>query len=93
MKKRESIEIEILEKGRDKLTAALEEARNKAGNRGPLRKFTFHCELLDNGTWTIFCPEWKYERPVKNLVRELAILSAEIVNTLEENEVTFKELK
>jgi hypothetical protein len=50
-----------------------------------IKTFRITARKHPNGTWEIDCPEWKYCRAVKNLTKELAMLTAEIESTLEEN--------
>ncbi len=60
-------------------------SRPEPGEAG-IKTFRITARKHPNGTWEIDCPEWKYCRAVKNLTKELAMLSAEIETTLEENE-------
>lgn len=41
---------------------------------------TIKARRTENGTWLLCCPEWRFEAPVGNLTKAVAMLAADIEN-------------
>lgn len=43
-----------------------------------IKSITLNCKLEDNGAWSVYCPELRCERVVRNLTREAAAIAAQV---------------